>query len=145
MSTVKKLLKEKGSAVWSASSATPVFEALQIMADKDIGALLVIDAGRLVGIFSERDYARKVILKGKASRNTPLQEIMTSDVITVRPGASLEQCLAILGRQRIRYLPVVEDNKILGILSIGDILSAIISEQAATLSQYEDAGLNKDI
>jgi len=145
MKTVKSLLKQKGSHVWSITPGAPVFMALQLMAEKDIGALVVVDNDRLVGIFSERDYARKVILKGKASRNTPVKDIMTSSVITVRPQQTLEECLSIMERHRIRYLPVVERGNLLGMLSIGDVLHAMISEQAASLDQLEGAGSGAEL
>ena len=138
MMTVKRLLKDKGAHVWVATPEMPVFEALQLMADKDIGALVVVEKGELLGIFSERDYARKVILKGKASRNTPVKEIMTAKVFTVRPQQTASECMAIMERNRIRYLPVLEAGKLVGILSIGDVLQAVISEQAETLNQLEN-------
>ena len=145
MRTVKRLLKEKNRPLWTITSNTRTLDALKLMADKDIGALVVIEGDRLVGIFSERDYARKVILKGKASHNTPVKEIMTTEVITVRPQQTVEECMAIMERHRIRYLPVIDSGKLIGIVSIGDVLQAIISEQADSINQLEGAGLSKDI
>ena len=139
MKTVRNLLKEKGSQVWSASPKTPVFEALRLMADKDIGALIVIEGEQIAGIFTERDYARKIVLKGKASRNTPIAEIMTASVVTVGPKQSALECMALMARERIRYLPVVENNQIAGIISIGDVLNAIIAEQEESLQRMERA------
>lgn len=137
MKTVRNLLKEKGAQVWSASPKTPVYEALRLMADKDIGALVVMEGEQIAGIFTERDYARKIVLKGKASRNTPIAEIMTASVVTVGPKQSVLECMALMARERIRYLPVVENNQIAGIISIGDVLNAIIAEQEESLQRME--------
>lgn len=145
MKTVKKLLKEKDRTLLSIAPGARVLDALTVMADKDIGALVVVDSNQLVGIFSERDYARKVILKGKASQNTLVKEIMTAEVVTVRPQQTVEECMAIMERHRIRYLPVVDGGKLVGIVSIGDVLQAIISEQADSINQLEGAGLSKDL
>lgn len=144
MATVKNILKEKGKAVYSVSPDTHVFEALQLMAEKDIGALVVVESGRLVGIFSDRDYARKVILKGKSSKNTPVKEIMTSEVVIVRPQQTIEECLALMNRKRIRYLPVLEGNELVGLISIGDVAQAIIDEQEQELENLENIGLGKN-
>jgi CBS domain-containing protein len=145
MKTVKSLLKQKGSQVWCIAPDAPVFSALQLMAEKDIGALVVVEHDQLAGIFSERDYARKVILKGKASRNTPVKEIMTADVITVRPQQTIEECLSIMERHRIRYLPVLDRGRLLGMISISDVLHAMISEQAASLIQLEGGGTQTEL
>ena len=139
MKTVRNLLNEKGAQVWSATPATPVFEALRQMADKDIGALVVMEGEKIAGIFTERDYARKIILKGKASRNTPIGEIMSTPVVTVAPKQSVLECMALMSRERIRYLPVVEHSRIAGIVSIGDVLSAIIADQEDALQRMERA------
>jgi len=144
MTTVKNILKEKGNVVYSTTPDTPVFEALKLMAEKDIGALVVVESGRLVGIFSDRDYARKVILKGKSSKNTPVKEIMTSEVVTVRPQQTIEECLALMNRVRIRYLPILEGKELVGLLSIGDVAQAIIAEQEQELEKLENIGLGKN-
>jgi CBS domain-containing protein len=139
MKTVRNLLNEKGAQVWSATPKTPVFEALRLMADKDIGALVVIEGEQITGIFTERDYARKIVLLGKASRNTPIAEIMSAPVITISPRQSVLECMALMARERIRYLPVVEQGRIAGIVSIGDVLKAIIAEQEEALQRMERA------
>ena len=144
MTTVKSILKEKGNVVYSTTPDTPVFEALKLMAEKEIGALVVVESGRLVGIFSDRDYARKVILKGKSSKNTPVKEIMTSEVVTVRPQQTIEECLALMNRVRIRYLPILEGKELVGLLSIGDVAQAIIAEQEQELEKLENIGLGKN-
>ena len=143
MTTVKNILKEKGNAVYSTTSVTPVFEALKLMAEKDIGALVVVETGRLVGIFSDRDYARKVILKGKSSRNTLVKEIMTSDVITARLQQTAEECQSLMNRMRIRYLPVLDGQQLVGVISIGDVVRAIINEQEQELEQLENINLGR--
>ncbi|TLY33613.1 MAG: CBS domain-containing protein [Ignavibacteria bacterium] len=138
MITVSQILREKGDSAWSVSPDTKVYDALKLMAEKNIGALLVSDGSRLVGIFSERDYARKVILKGKSSKTIPVKEIMTEEVLYVRPSHSIEECMALMTSKRIRHLPVLEENKILGVISIGDVVKAIISEQEFTIKQLEN-------
>jgi CBS domain-containing protein len=137
MKTVRNLLNEKGAQVWSAAPGKPVFEALRLMADKDIGALVVMEGEKIAGIFTERDYARKIALQGKASRNTPIAEIMSAPVITVSPKQSVLECMALMSRERIRYLPVVEHGRIAGMISIGDVVSAIISDQEDALQRME--------
>jgi CBS domain-containing protein len=137
MITVREILMTKGDRVWSVSPETTVYDALQVMADKDIGALLVIEAGKLVGIFSERDYARKVILKGKSSREITVHEIMSPRVYYVRPEQSVEECMAVMTDKRIRHLPVLRDGELAGVISIGDVVKAIISDQQFTIEQLE--------
>ncbi len=143
MTTVKNILKEKGNTVYSTSPDTPVFDALKLMAEKDIGALVVVETGQLVGIFSDRDYARKVILKGKSSRNTLVKEIMTAEVVTARPQQTAEECQALMSRMRIRYLPVLDGQQLAGVISIGDVVRAIIAEQKQELEQLENISLGK--
>jgi CBS domain-containing protein len=144
MATIKNILKEKGNAVYSVSPNTPVFEALQLMAEKDVGALVVVESERLMGIFSDRDYARKVILKGKSSKNTPVKEIMTSEVVTARPQQTIDECLALMNRTRIRYLPVLQGNELVGLISIGDVAQAMIAEQEKELENLENLGQGKN-
>jgi CBS domain-containing protein len=119
------------------SSDASVFEALQIMADKNVGAVLVTDEDELAGILSERDYARKVILHGKSSRDTKVREIMTSDVICIDPSWTAEQCMALMTEKRIRHLPVVEHGRLIGVVSIGDVVRAVIDEQLMTIGTLE--------
>ncbi len=137
MKSVRQLLSSKSREIWSVSPSQSVYEALELMAEKDIGAVLVIEAGQLVGIFSERDYARKVILRGKSSRETSVGELMTRNVLYVRPNQSLEECMALMTDKRIRHLPVLENNRLIGIVTIGDIVKAIISDQEFTIHELE--------
>jgi CBS domain-containing protein len=133
--TVRSVLKSKGGAVWSVSPETSVFDALLLMAEKEIGALVVVSEGRLVGMFSERDYARKVILHGKSSRNTLVREVMTSLVVTVTPEQNVQECMRIMTHHRIRHLPVLNGDRLEGVISIGDLVNSIISAQAETIHQ----------
>ncbi len=136
---VKEILDRKGNEVWSVTPETTVFAALELMADKNIGALLVIDkSGELRGIFSERDYARKIVLLGKTSRDTPVSDIMTKRVFFVGPSEKITQCMALMTKERIRHLPVLESGKVLGIISIGDVVKSIISKQEFLIGQLED-------
>jgi CBS domain-containing protein len=137
MITVHHLLQDKRDA-WSVSPETIVYDALKLMAEKNIGALLVLERDKLVGIFSERDYARKVILKGKSSREIMVKEIMTEEVLYVRPDQTIEECMALMTAKRIRHLPVLEGGKVVGVISIGDVVKAIISEQEFTIKQLEN-------
>jgi CBS domain-containing protein len=137
MKTVRQLLQAKGSAVYSVSPDARVFEALKLMAEKEVGALVVLERGNLAGILSERDYARKVILHGKSSHDIPVREIMTEDVVTVQPGQTVDQCMALMTSRRIRHLPVVEDGKLAGVVSIGDLVKEVIAEQEQTIRQLE--------
>jgi len=135
--TAAQILKRKGNVVWSVSADTTVFQAIEIMAEKRIGALLVLDGGKLVGIVSERDYARKVILKGRSSRETSVGEIMAAPVICVRPADSVDDCMKIITEHRIRHLPVMEGEEVVGIVSIGDLVKWIISAQEHTIQQLQ--------
>ncbi len=135
MISIRQLLKRKGSEVWSTSPDASVYEALQLLAEKNIGALVVLQDGELVGVISERDYARKVILHQKTSMKTPVKEIMTEEVIMVGTGSTVEEAMALMTDKRIRHLPVVEGEKIVGVVSIGDLVKAIIADQEFTIDQ----------
>ncbi len=137
MATVRQLLATKSPDVWTITPQASVYEALELMAEKDIGALLVVQAARLVGIFSERDYARKVVLRGKTSRETTVAELMTQMVFYVTPDQTVEECLALMTERRVRHLPVLEGTTIVGIVTIGDAGKAIISEQRTTIRHLE--------
>jgi CBS domain-containing protein len=136
VTSVRKMLEGKG-AIHTVPHDASVFEALRIMAEKNIGAVLVIDEDELVGILSERDYARKIILHGKSSRETAVSEIMTSEVICIDPSWTAEQCMALMTEKRIRHLPVVERGRLIGVVSIGDVVRAVIDEQLMTISTLE--------
>lgn len=138
MKSVKQILQDKGSKVWKVTPDISVFNALELMSEKNVGALLVYDADRLIGIFSERDYARKVILKGKSSKNTHVEEIMSTKVLHVGPDQSIEECMALMTDKRIRHLPVLVGDELLGIISMGDVVKAIISEQQITIHWLEE-------
>src|SRR5436309_15048656 len=126
MKRICDLLDDKGRAVWSLAPDATVYEAIEQMAQKGVGALLVMEGQRLVGIVSERDYARKVILQGKSSWDTPIREIMTDKVFYVRPEQTVEDCMALMTARRIRHLPVLEDDQVIGVVSIGDLVKAVI-------------------
>ncbi len=138
MKTVRELLRAKGYDIWSVAPDDSVYDALKLMADKNVGAVLVTEAGNLVGILSERDYARKVILKGKTSKDTPVREIMTEKVVYVRPDQTSDECMALMTNKRVRHLPVVENNQLIGIISIGDVVKAIMSHQEFMIEQLEN-------
>ncbi len=133
--SVRLILKNKGSQVWSLAPDATVYEAIVLMSKKNIGALLVVSEGKLVGIISERDYARKVILQGKSSIETLVGEIMTSPVIAVTPGHTVDECMQIMTSNHIRHLPVLEGEKLVGAISLGDLVKAVISTQAQTIQQ----------
>lgn len=135
---VKSLLREKGNAVWSISPEASVYEAIEQMSKRHIGALVVLSAGRLAGIVSERDYAWKVIVKGRHSRETSVREIMSTPVLYVTPDQTLDDCLHLMTSRRIRHLPVLEGENMVGILSIGDLVSWIIKSQEQTIHQLEN-------
>jgi len=135
MKTVKQILDAKGYAVRSVDADASVYDAIQLMAEHDIGALLVTDSGRPVGVFSERDYARKVILRGQASRDTPVRGVMADHLIVARPDQDTEECMAIMTERRVRHLPVITGGEVVGIISIGDLVKAIIEDQRFTIEQ----------
>ncbi len=136
--TVGQLINEKGRSIWSISSDISVYEALESMADKNVGALLVIDDGKVVGILSERDYARKVVLLGKISKETKVSEAMSKDVCYVTPDKNIEECMALFTNKKVRHLPVMEGETLIGLVSIGDVVSKIISEQKFTIGELEN-------
>ena len=135
--TIRQILQTKGADVWSVSPDTSVYEALQIMADRDVGALFVVKEGRLVGIFSERDYARKVALNGKSSKDATVREMMTQQVLFMTPNESVDDCMALMTAKRVRHLPVLENDQLTGIVTIGDVVKSVIAEQKLTIDQLE--------
>jgi CBS domain-containing protein len=138
MSTVRKIVELKGPAVWCASPETTVFDALVMMSDKNVGALVVTSGEEVTGIFSERDYARNVELKGKAARELRVQDIMTSNPVTVGPEHSIEECMEIMNNHHIRHLPVLENRRLVGMITIRDAIKAVISEKEHTIAQLEN-------
>ena len=138
MMTVKQLLRGKGNAIYYVAPEDPVLEAIRLMADRRVGALLVMKGDELAGIVSERDYARKVILLGRSSSATPVWQIMSSPVHTVTPDQSLQDCMRLMTEQRVRHLPVTEQGRVVGVLSIGDLVKAVIEDQRQTIEQLED-------
>lgn len=137
MQRVHYLLALKGKDVWSIDPDAPVLEAIRLMAERHIGALPVIRGAELLGIVSERDYARKVILKGRSSADTPVRDIMSSPVTTISPDEAVHNCMEIMTRERIRHLPVVDKGRVVGMISIGDLVKAVIEEQQQTIDQLE--------
>lgn len=137
MKTIRELLQGKSHGLCTIGPDARVYDALKLMADKNIGALLVVENDKLVGIVSERDYARKVILYGKSSHDTPVREIMTERVVCVQPGNTVEECMALMSDKHFRHLPVIENGKLVGVLSIGDLVKETISEQQFTIQQLE--------
>ena len=138
MVTVQQVLRDKGSAVWSIGPDATVYEAVEMMADRGVGALPVIDwANNLVGILSERDYTRKIVLRDRSSRATKVREIMTAKVYHVSPTASIDECMMLMSEHHIRHLPVVDDDRVVGMMSIGDVLKTIITEKQSLIEQLE--------
>lgn len=136
--TVRELLRDKGHDVWSIGPDESVYDALSLMADKEIGALVVIDSGEPIGLISERDYARKLILEGRSSRETPVRDVMTRRVIGVGFDQTVEECMALMTDKRVRHLPVMNDDELVGVVSIGDLVKAIIAEQQFIIEQLEN-------
>lgn len=137
MVTVRQVIREKGSEVWSVAPDATVFEAIQIMAEKGVGALLVMEWSRLVGVISERDYTRKIVLKDRSSRATKVRDIMTEKVIHVAPDTSIDECMILMSDNRIRHLPVLEGERVVGVMSVKDVLHNIISEKQSLIQQLE--------
>ena len=135
--SVGAILAHKGSAVWSIASNSMVFDAIQLMADKNVGALPVVDNGQLVGMISERDYTRKVTLRGKSSKDTPVRDIMTPQPVTANSADTVSECMRVMTDSRIRHLPVMDGKKMIGLVSIGDLVRGIISAQTATIEALE--------
>ncbi len=138
MRSVKDILQEKGTQVYAISPDAKVYEALQLMADKNIGALMVMEGDRAVGLISERDYARKIVLKGKFSKDVPVHEIMTADIVRIGPDRDVENCMELMTDKRVRHLPVFENDRLIGIISIGDIVKAIIEHKEEIIEQLEN-------
>ncbi len=137
MKRIQTLLKKKGYDVWSIAPDASVYDAIHLMAEKAVGALIVMDGPNLVGVISERDYARKIILEGRSSENTKISEIMSSEVITVGPDNKIEECMAMMTERRIRHLPVLDGDEVLGVISLGDLVKYIIAEQQFVIEQME--------
>lgn len=137
MQTVRQLLGTKSPEIHAVAPQSAVIDAIRLMAEKGIGAVLVMDGARLAGILSERDYARKIVLRDRSSRDTPVASIMTADLVTVTPAATVEHCLQLVTDRRIRHLPVVEDDAVLGVISIGDLVKAVIEQQRQELGQLQ--------
>ena len=134
---IREILHTKGNSVWTIAPEATVLEAIQMMAEKNIGALLVTQQGKLVGILSERDYTRKVVLKGRSSKDTPVRDIVSGRIIHVTPEHTVEECMRLMTEHRVRHLPVLEGDKIAGVVSIGDLVNWIISSQSSTIQQLE--------
>jgi CBS domain-containing protein len=137
MYTASDILKTKGFAVWSVAPTDTVLDALRVMAEHDVGAVLVQDGDKLVGLLSERDYARKVVLMGRSSRDSAVADVMTSHVVCVAPQRSIDECMALMTDRRLRHLPVVEHKRVVGLVSIGDLVKATIAEQEFTIAQLQ--------
>jgi len=135
--TIEEILNHKGNAVWRVSPEMMVFDAIQMMADKNIGSLLVTEGEKLVGIITERDYTRKVALKGKSSKQTAVREIISGQLVKVQPDNTVEDCMRLMTEHRIRHLPVLDGGKIVGVISIGDLVNWIISAQSSTIQQLQ--------
>ncbi|HMJ65869.1 MAG TPA: CBS domain-containing protein [Candidatus Binatia bacterium] len=135
--TIDEILQHKSANLWTIAADATVFDAIHLMADKNIGALLVMTGDRLVGIISERDYTRKVALKGKSSRETQVREIISTPVISVTPDHTVEECMRLMTENRVRHLPVLESDRVVGVVSIGDLVNWIISRQSVTITQLE--------
>ena len=140
---VRHILERKGNDIWSVAPETTVFEALQLMAQKDIGTVLVMESDRLIGIMSERDYARMVILLGRSSKETKVKEIMSTEISTIQPDQTLDEAMALMSIRHIRHLPVLSKGKVIGVISISDVVRGIIARQRETIQFYEDIELDR--
>ena len=138
MTTVQRLLEHKGYTVWSIPPDASVFEAVQLMADKRVGALMVVDRNELIGVISERDYAREIVLKDRVSRDTPVSAIMTQRVLYVRPQQTLEECMALMTEKNLRHLPVLDDGRLVGVISMRDVVKDLIAEKEFLIEQMEN-------
>jgi len=143
MFSVKQILEKKGHDIWVISPQAKIFDALKLMSEKNIGALIVVDKSRVAGVISERDYARKVILKGKSSKDARIEQIMTPHVYGVHPETTAEECMALMTEKHIRHLPVIDKDRLLGVVSIGDIVKAVISEQKVTIEHLKNFIMGK--
>jgi CBS domain-containing protein len=137
MLTANDILRDKGHDVWSVKPTDTVLDALGAMAQRDIGAVLVMDAGKLVGLLTERDYARKVVLAGRSSKDSPVKDVMTMHVVCVSPERTIDECMALMTTKRLRHLPVVDHKRVVGIVSIGDLVKATIDDQQFTITQLQ--------
>lgn len=137
MGKVRNILESKGGSIFSVEPSTIVYHAIEMMAQKNIGGLLICEGGKLVGIFTERDYARKLILKGKSSKETPIGDLMTKNPFTVSPDSSIEECMQLMSNRRIRHLPVIDNGNLVGVISIGDVVRFIIEEQKSIIAHLE--------
>lgn len=137
MKRVKRILETKGHDIWSIEPSASVYQAIHELAEKEIGALLVMEGDKLVGIFSERDYARQIILKDRSSESTKVADIMTTDVTHVDPNDKITDCMTLMSENRFRHLPVIENKKVVGVISIGDLVQAVIAEQQSTINDLE--------
>ena len=137
MNFVRQILKTKGNKIWSIAPRETAYKALQLMYEKNLGGLLVVDKGKVVGIFTERDYARKVILKGKSSKTTAVSELMTKEVLYVDPGTSVENCMALMTKKCIRHLPVMEKKQLVGVVTVGDVVKQLIADQKFKIQELE--------
>lgn len=138
MTTIRQILEKKGHEIAAVGPGETVYRALQMLAEHDIGALLVVDGERLLGIFSERDYARKVILEGRSSLDTPIRDVMVTSLVTAAPDELVDHCMSVMTDKRIRHLPVLDDGKLVGLVSIGDLVKSVIDEQKSTIDQLVD-------
>jgi len=135
MNTIGSLLKVKGNEVWSIGQDATAYEAIQLLAEKNVGSLMVVDGDQVLGILSERDYVRKIDIKGRSGKETPVRDIMTKDVIHAELGATIDECMGLMTDKHIRHLPIYADGKLAGVISIGDLVKAIITEQQRTIEQ----------